>query len=61
MQTTTLIKVLDDIRLNVDAGKLYIFVLLDLSAVSDTVHSFAQTGKFGWPYCSRTVIKWMRS
>ena len=49
---TALIKVLNDIRLNTDSGKMSVLVLLDLSAAFDTVdhNILIDTRKLGWAF-----------
>ena len=44
---TALIRVLNDIRLNTDSGKVSVLVLLDLSAAFDTVRSQYIVEQFG--------------
>ena len=46
---TALIKVVNDVRLNTDSGKISILMLLDLSAAFNTVdhNTFEQVGKLG--------------
>ncbi|KAK0152333.1 hypothetical protein N1851_006244 [Merluccius polli] len=57
---TALIRVLNDIRLNSDSGKVSVLVLLDLSA--DTVdHSILLNRLETWAGLSGTVLKWFRS
>ena len=59
---TALIKVLNDIRLNTDSGKISVLVLLDLSAAFDTVdHSILIDRLENWVGLSGTVLNWFRS
>ena len=46
---TALVKVLNDINLNTDSGKISVLVLLDLSAAFDTINHniLLYTGKLG--------------
>ncbi|KAF7652349.1 hypothetical protein LDENG_00098110 [Lucifuga dentata] len=59
---TVFIKVLNDIRLNTDCGKVSVLLLLNLSAAFDTVdHNILtrQTGKLGWT--SGIVLNWFKT
>ncbi len=50
---TALIKIINDSHFNSDSGKISVLVLLDLSAVFDTVdHNILsrETEKLGWPF-----------
>ena len=59
---TALIKVLNDIRLNTDSGKMSVLVLLDLSAAFDTVdHNILIDRLENWVGLSGTVLNWFRS
>ena len=59
---TALIRVLNDIRLNTDSGKVSVLVLLDLSAAFDTVdHSILLNRLETWAGLSGTVLEWFRS
>ena len=59
---TALIKVLNDIRLNTDSGKVSVLVLLDLSAAFDTVdHNILIDRLENWVGLSGTVLNWFRS
>ena len=59
---TALIKVVNDIRTNNDAGKTTVLMLLDLSAAFDTVdhHILLHTLEH-WVGLSGTVLSWLRS
>ncbi len=58
---TALIKIINDIRLNSDSGKISVLVLLDLSAAFDSVdlNILTETGK--QVRLSGMVLKWFRS
>jgi len=59
---TALIKIINDIRLNTDIGKLSVLVLLDLSAAFDTVdHNILLDRLENWVGLSGMVLKWFRS
>ena len=59
---TALIKIINDIRLNTDSGKLSVLVLLDLSAAFDTVdHNILLDRLENWVGLSGIVLKWFRS
>ncbi len=59
---TALIRVLNDIRMNTDSGKVSVLVLLDLSAAFDTVdHSILLNRLETWAGLSGTVLEWFRS
>ena len=59
---TALVKVINDIRLNTDAGKASVLVLLDLSAAFDTVdHNILLHQLEHWVGVSGVVIKWLKS
>lgn len=59
---TALIKIINDIRLNTDRGKLSVLVLLDLSAAFDTVdHNILLDRLENWVGLSGIVLKWFRS
>ena len=59
---TALIKVTNDIRLNTDAGKVSVLVLLDLSAAFDTVdHVILLQRLEDWVGVSGTALKWFKS
>ena len=60
--TETLIKVLNDIRINSDSNNLSILVLLDLSAAFDTVdHCVLLNRLENWVGLSGMVLQWFRS
>lgn len=59
---TALIKVTNDIRVNTDAGKVSVLVLLDLSAAFDTVdHVILLQRLEGWTGIAGTALKWFKS
>ena len=59
---TALIKIINDIRLNSDSGKISVLVLLDLSAAFDTVdHNILLERLENWVGLSGMVLKWFRS
>lgn len=59
---TTLVKVLNDIRLNTDSGRVSMLVLLDLSATFDTVdHGILMHRLGNWVGLLETVLKWFRT
>uniref|UniRef100_A0A3Q3LKF2 Reverse transcriptase domain-containing protein n=1 Tax=Mastacembelus armatus TaxID=205130 RepID=A0A3Q3LKF2_9TELE len=59
---TALIKVTNDIRLNTDAGRVSVLVLLDLSAAFDTVdHVILLQRLEDWIGISGTALKWFKS
>ncbi len=59
---TALIKIINDIRLNSDSGKISVLVLLDLSAAFDTVdHNIFLERLENWVWLSGIVLKWFRS
>ena len=59
---TALIKVLNYIRLNTDSDKITVLVLLDFSAVFDTVdHRTLLDRLENWVGLSGTVLNWFRS
>ncbi len=59
---TTLIKIINSIRLNSDTGKISVLVLLDLSAAFDTVnHNILLQRLESWVGLSGMVHKWFRS
>lgn len=59
---TALIKVINDIRLNTDAGKVSVLVLLDLSAAFDTVdHEILSQRLEDWVGISGTALNWLKS
>ena len=59
---TALIKVLNDIRINTDSGKISVLVLLDLSAAFDTVdHDILIDRLKTWVGLSDTALNWFRS
>ncbi len=55
---TALIKIINDIRFNSDSGKISVLVLLDLSAVFDTVdhNILLETGKLGRAFWDGTQM-----
>ncbi len=59
---TALIKIIIDIRLNSDSGKISVLVLLDLSAAFDTAdHKILLQRLENWVRLSGMVHKWFRS
>ena len=59
---TALVKVMNDIRLNSDAGKMSVLVLLDLSAAFDTVdHAILLHRLEHWVGFTGIVINWLKS
>ncbi len=59
---TALIKIINDIHFNSDTGKISVLVLLDLSAVFDTVdHNILLQRLENWVGRSGMVHKWFRS
>ena len=59
---TALVKVVNDIRLNTDAGKASVLVLLDLSAAFDTVDHYILLKRLeNWVGFSGAVLKWLAS
>ena len=59
---TALIRVINDIRLNTDSGKVSVLVLLDLSAAFDTVdHTILLNRLETWVGLDGMVLKWFRS
>ena len=59
---TALTKVINDIRMSNDSGKISVLVLLDLSAAFDTVdHSILLDRLENWVGLSGTVLEWFRS
>ncbi len=59
---TALIKIINDIRLNSDTGKISVLVLLDLSAAFDTVnHNILLERLENWVGLSGMALKWFRS
>ena len=59
---TALIKVLNDIRINNDSGKISILVLLDLSAAFDTIDHQILIGRLSsWIGLSGSALDWFRS
>lgn len=59
---TALIKVLNDIRLNTDSGKISVLVLLDLSAAFDTVdHAILLDRLENWVGLSGTALNWFKT
>lgn len=59
---TALIKVVNDIRLNTDAGKTSVLVLLELRAAFDTVdHNILLHRLEHWVGFTGIVIKWLKS
>lgn len=59
---TVLIKVLNDIRRNTDAGKSSVLLLLDLSAAFDTVdHNILLSRLEQWVGLTDTVLQWFTS
>ncbi len=58
---TALIKLINDIHFNSDSGKISALVLLDLSAVFDTVgHNILLERLENWVGLSGMVLKWFR-
>uniref|UniRef100_A0AAQ5X7A8 Reverse transcriptase domain-containing protein n=1 Tax=Amphiprion ocellaris TaxID=80972 RepID=A0AAQ5X7A8_AMPOC len=59
---TALIKVINDIRLSTDSGRMTVLVLLDLSAAFDTVdHNILLNRLENWVGLSSTVLNWFKS
>ena len=59
---TALIKVINDIRLNTDKGKVSVLVLLDLSAAFDTVdHEILLQRLESWIGISGSALNWFKS
>lgn len=59
---TALVKVLSDIHLNTDCGKISVLVLLDLSAAFDTVdHNILLDRLQNWVGLSGTALNWFES
>lgn len=59
---SALTKVINDIHMNTDSGKISILVLLDLSAAFDTVdHKILLDRLENWVGLSGTVLDWFRS
>uniref|UniRef100_A0A8C6WDV8 Reverse transcriptase domain-containing protein n=1 Tax=Neogobius melanostomus TaxID=47308 RepID=A0A8C6WDV8_9GOBI len=59
---TALIKVTNDIRMNTNAGKVSVLVLLDLSAAFDTVdHGILLHRLENWVGISGTALNWFKS
>ena len=59
---TALVKVINNIRLNTDAGRTTVLVLLDLSTAFDTVdHHILLHQLKHWVCFSGAVIKWLQS
>jgi len=59
---TALVKVVNEIRLNTEAGKASVLVLLDLSAAFDTVdHRILLEWLENWVGFSCAVLKWLAS
>ncbi len=57
-----LIKIINNIRLNSDSGKISVLVILDLSAAFDTVdHNILLERLENWVGLSGMVHKWFRS
>ncbi len=55
---TALIKIIHDICLNTDSGKISVLVILDLSAVFDTVdHNILLERLENWVWLSGMVLK----
>ena len=59
---TALVKVVNDLRINMDARKLSVLVLLDLSAAFDTVdHNLLIERLENWVGLSGPVLNWLRT
>ena len=59
---TALVKVLNDIHLNIDSGNISVLVLLDLSAAFDTVdHNILLDRLKNWVGLSGTALNWFMS
>ena len=59
---TALVKVVNDLRINMDSRKLSILVLLDLSAAFDTVdHNILVERLKGWAGLSGFVLNWLKT
>ncbi|KAL0148410.1 hypothetical protein M9458_056310 [Cirrhinus mrigala] len=59
---TALVKIINDIRLNSDSGKISVLVLLDLSAAFDTVdHNILLERLENWVGLSGMALNWFRS
>uniref|UniRef100_A0A8C5HYQ9 Reverse transcriptase domain-containing protein n=1 Tax=Gouania willdenowi TaxID=441366 RepID=A0A8C5HYQ9_GOUWI len=59
---TALIKVINDIRLNTDSGKVSVLILLDLSAAFDTVdHTILLHRLQTWVGLNGKVMQWFKS
>ncbi|KAI2647852.1 RNA-directed DNA polymerase from mobile element jockey [Labeo rohita] len=59
---TALIKIINDIRLNSDSGKISVLVLLNLSAAFDTVdHNILLERLENWVGLSGMALNWFRS
>ncbi|KAI2645280.1 RNA-directed DNA polymerase from mobile element jockey [Labeo rohita] len=59
---TALVKIINDIRLNSDSGKISVLVLLDLSAAFDTVdHNILLERLENWVGLSGMALSWFRS
>ncbi|KAI2644642.1 RNA-directed DNA polymerase from mobile element jockey [Labeo rohita] len=58
---TALVKIINDIRLNSDSGKISVLVLLDLSAAFDTLdHNILLERLENWVGLSKMALKWFR-
>ncbi|KAI2644985.1 RNA-directed DNA polymerase from mobile element jockey [Labeo rohita] len=59
---TALVKIINDIRLNSDSGKISVLVLLDLTAAFDTVdHNILLERLENWVGLSGMALNWFRS
>ncbi len=59
---TALLKVTDDIRVNSDAGRCTVPVLLDLSAAFDTIdHNILIDPLENWEGVTETALGWLKS
>ena len=58
---TVLVKLLRDLRLNADANKVSVWILLDLNSAIDTIdHDTLIDRVENWVGLSGTVFKWFR-